>query len=95
MDKKFLRRSFLNVIILALLKERPMSGFEIQRIIHKNFDFLLSSGTIYPALYSLKKDKLLKTRKKRKNIIYSVDKKKIDELLNSYLLVLKSLIGKT
>ena len=82
----------MNVIILALLKEKPMSGFELTKIIHKNFDFLLSSGTIYPALYSLKKDKLVSTRRKGKNIIYSVDKKKVQELLESYLLVLKNLI---
>lgn len=44
----------LDVIVLSLLQQRPMCGFDIIKTIVQNFSVLLSQGTVYPILYSLK-----------------------------------------
>ena len=44
----------LDIIVLALLQQRPMCGFDIIKTIVQNFSVLLSQGTVYPILYSLK-----------------------------------------
>ncbi len=49
----------LETIILALLQKKPMCGSEIIGTIHMEFNVLLSPGTIYPLLQSLKERGLL------------------------------------
>ncbi|VVB92287.1 Chemotaxis protein CheY [uncultured archaeon] len=49
-------KNHLEVLILKLLYERPMCGYEIIKEIHSKYNVLLSLGTVYPFLYSLKKE---------------------------------------
>jgi len=49
----------LETIILALLQKKPMCGTDIIKTIHLEFNVLLSPGTIYPLLQSLKENGLL------------------------------------
>lgn len=51
----------LKIIILSLLKQQPMCGFDIIKSLVHNFNVLLSQGTVYPILYSLEKEGYLKT----------------------------------
>ncbi|NOZ83053.1 MAG: hypothetical protein GXN98_04495 [Euryarchaeota archaeon] len=51
----------LHFLILAMLRQRPMCGFDIIKSLVENFNVLLSQGTVYPILYSLEKDGYLKT----------------------------------
>jgi DNA-binding PadR family transcriptional regulator len=51
----------LQIIILSLLKQQPMCGFDIIKSLVHNFNVLLSQGTVYPILYSLEKEGYLKT----------------------------------
>ncbi len=56
-------KSHLEVLILKLLYERPMCGYEMIKEIHSKYNVLLSVGTVYPFLYSLKKEGIV-------NILY-------------------------
>ncbi len=49
-------KNHLEVLILKLLYERPMCGYEIIKEIHSKYNVLLSLGTVYSFLYSLKKE---------------------------------------
>ena len=52
-------KSFLDIIVLSMLKGSPSHGYGIIADIHKRFDVLLSPGTLYPLLYSLEKQGLI------------------------------------
>ena len=60
----------LETIILALLQKKPMCGTEIIGTIHLEFNVLLSPGTIYPLLQSLKDKGLLTFEKNGKAKVY-------------------------
>ncbi len=57
----------LQIIILSLLKQQPMCGFDIIKSLVHNFNVLLSQGTVYPILYSLEREGYLKTVVKSDN----------------------------
>lgn len=52
-------RNFLDVLILAELRNGPMSGYDFIAYIHDKFHFLMSSGTVYSLLYSLERQELI------------------------------------
>ena len=60
----------LESIILAILQKSTMCGTEIIGTIHLKFNVLLSPGTIYPLLHSLKQKGLLTVNKLGKEIVY-------------------------
>jgi DNA-binding PadR family transcriptional regulator len=53
-------RNFLDVVILKELRTKPLSGYDVIEFIHKKFDILLSSGTVYSVIYSLERNGLIK-----------------------------------
>ncbi len=57
----------LHFLILAMLRQRPMCGFDIIKSLVENFNVLLSQGTVYPILYSLEKEGYLRTEIKPDN----------------------------
>jgi DNA-binding PadR family transcriptional regulator len=61
----------LEAIILALLQKKQMCGTDIIGTIHLEFNVLLSPGTIYPLLHSLKEKGLLTTKKQGKAKTYA------------------------
>jgi len=52
-------KSIMDIIMLAELKNGPMSGYDAIGYIHNKFGVLLSSGTIYSHLYALERDDLI------------------------------------
>ncbi len=57
----------LHIIILALLRKQPMCGFDIIKTLVREFNVLLSQGTVYPILYKLEQKGYLKTVVKQDN----------------------------
>jgi len=49
-------KNFMDILIMAELKDSPMSGYDVISFIHKKFRLLVSSGTVYSLLYSLERD---------------------------------------
>jgi len=55
-------KSFLEMFILTKLKNNtPLSGYDFVEIIHQQFGFWLSPGTVYSTLYSLERKGLIKS----------------------------------
>ena len=48
-------KSFMDIIILAELRNGSMSGYDVISFIHNKFNLLVSSGTVYSMLYSLER----------------------------------------
>ena len=82
---EFVKRE-LKTIVLALVAKEPSCGREIQMKIYKNFGILLSSGTLYPLLHELEKNKLLECNSGVKTKTYMpVDEKMIKKIITEHI----------
>lgn len=52
-------KDFLDLLVLAELRNGTMSGYDVITYIHDKFGLLVSSGTVYSLLYSLERDQLI------------------------------------
>lgn len=81
-------KEYLDMIALALIASKPMCGIEIIDVVHKNFNVLLSPGTIYPVLHELEERGLLEYEHKIKKKVYMPAKgseAEIHSILNEHL----------
>jgi len=79
-------KNFMDIIILAELRNGPLSGYDVISFIHNRFHLLVSSGTVYSLLYSLERNMLIEgTWNERKRVYRLTDKgkKTIDIVLNA------------
>lgn len=68
-------RSFMDVIILARLRDNPLSGYDVISLIRSRFSLLISSGTVYSLLYSLERNGLIEgTWNERRRVYRLTDK---------------------
>jgi len=76
--KKMHRRiikNFLDVLVLAELRNGPMSGYDVIAFIHNKFRLLVSSGTVYSLLYSLERDGLIAGAWSQRKRVYKLTEK--------------------
>lgn len=52
-------KNFLDILVLAELRNGPLSGYDVMTFINSKFRLLVSSGTVYSLLYSLERDGLI------------------------------------
>ncbi|HEQ77999.1 MAG TPA: PadR family transcriptional regulator [Euryarchaeota archaeon] len=88
----------LPIIILSMLKLKPMSGFDVIKSLVQNFNIFLSQGTVYPILYSMKEDGYLKVviKSDNKTKLYVPTEKSddyIERKIKEYLNAQKKIIG--
>ncbi|MCE8426122.1 MAG: PadR family transcriptional regulator [Candidatus Methanoperedens sp.] len=89
-------KEYLDIVILALVAGKPMCGTDIMDIVHRNFNVLLSPGTIYPLLHRLKKEGLLECDCNIKKKVYKPAKGSeahIRDILDGHLLANEFLSG--
>lgn len=53
-------RENLEEIVLSMLQEQPMCGYDVIKAIFQRHDVVVSQGRIYPLLYSLEQRGLIK-----------------------------------
>lgn len=85
-------KTFLDLVILAMLKERSMHGYKIIAIIHREFGILLSPASLYPQLHYLEENRLLEPYSKEGKVIYSLTpkgKEILEKKINAYNLSMK------
>ncbi len=68
-------KSFLDVVVLTELSNKPLSGYDVITLIYKKFSILLSSGTVYSLLYSLERNGLIKATLNQRRRDYSLTEK--------------------
>lgn len=71
--EKWIKRS-LDILMLAMLEKKPMSGFEIIKTVIRSFGILINQGMVYPLLHSLERRGYLVTgaSEDRKTKLYSL-----------------------
>lgn len=52
-------KSQLEIIVISMLSNRKMSGYDLIKEIFARYNVFLSQGTVYPLLYSLKEEGIL------------------------------------
>lgn len=74
MSNRFFRHRELHVVLLALLAERPMHGYELMGELGERFGptYRPSAGSVYPALESLAAESLIKPRAKSDPTTYAL-----------------------
>jgi len=94
-------KSFLDIIVLRELeKGNPIGGHDIQILIYKRFHVLISSGIIYPLLYSMERNRLIEgimTTKKRVYRLTERGKERLENILeisDKILSFIKSVLDK-
>lgn len=91
--KKFLL-GIMDIIILHLVRKKPMSGYDIINHVKDTFAVKISSGTIYPIISKLRKQRLISVKKyDRKTLFCSTKKGDIIRrmLLSHYLDIKKNI----
>lgn len=68
------------IYILFLLLKKNLYGWEIPRIIEKEFNFKPGKITPYRVLYRLEKDGFVKSKMEQRRRIYQITKKGEEEL---------------
>jgi DNA-binding PadR family transcriptional regulator len=68
-------KSFMDILILTELKKQSMSGYDVMGLLHKRFDVLVSSGTVYSLLYSLEREGLIKGVQNQRTRVYELTEK--------------------
>lgn len=63
---------FLDLIILSSLKRKELSGYDVMTVVYDKFHVLLSLGTIYPVLNSLKGKGLVQAKPTRRKKVYTL-----------------------
>lgn len=91
----------IEIIILSMLYNKSMSGLEIIKEIFLKYGILLSQGTVYPYLYSLKEKGILDIEYKKgdmrtKKYIPSASgkqiiEKKLDDFIEAEEYIIKSI----
>jgi DNA-binding PadR family transcriptional regulator len=78
----------LGVIVLALIRGKAMTGLDIMKTIHMEFDVLLSPGAVYPLLDSLQRRGLLSSLRVGKERVYETtieSKTEIQQLIHDQI----------
>jgi DNA-binding PadR family transcriptional regulator len=68
-------KTFMDILVLAELQEKPLSGYDIITLIHKRFNVLVSSGTVYSLLYSLERKGLVNAEMDQRKRVYTLTDK--------------------
>ena len=68
-------KTFMDMLILAELQQKPLSGYDIISLIHKRFNVLVSSGTVYSLLYSLERKGLVTADVEQRKRVYTLTTK--------------------
>ncbi|NIR86536.1 hypothetical protein GWO13_02765 [Candidatus Bathyarchaeota archaeon] len=53
-------KNFMDLLALSEIKKGSLSGYDVIGLIHRRFNLLVGSGTVYSLLYSLERDGLIK-----------------------------------
>lgn len=68
-------KTFMDMLVLAELQDKPLSGYDIINLIHRKFDVLVSSGTVYSLLYSLERKGLVNAEMEQRKRVYTLTTK--------------------
>ncbi len=54
------------------LRKRPLSGYDVNSLVHRKFHMLFSSGTVYSCIYALERNGLVKGEYASRKKVYAL-----------------------
>lgn len=76
----------LDIIILTLLVQQSLCGKDMMMEIYRNFDVMVSSGTLYPLLHSMERSGLIVSENGVKTRLYKLsDPLSTHKILRSHI----------
>jgi DNA-binding PadR family transcriptional regulator len=72
--ERFLRE-FMDILIMAKMKNGGFTGYDVISYFHEKFDLLVSPGTVYSVLYSMERKGLVKAQEFDKKRVYKLTPK--------------------
>jgi PadR family transcriptional regulator PadR len=74
---KQLKKGVLDIIVLKLLSEKDMYGYELMQVLDQKSDgyYRLKEGSLYPVLYRLEDNRLIKSYWKSKEARKAIPRK--------------------
>ena len=84
-------KSLMDVIMLAELKNRSMTGYDMIISVNRKFGIIISSGTVYSHLYALERDETVSTVQSNGKRTYALTEKGVEHLKLSFNLIKKTL----
>ena len=79
-------KNFMDIIIMAELRNGSLSGYDVISFIHNKFNLLVSSGTVYPSFTPSKETASSKASGMKEKRVYKLTEKggkTIDTILNT------------
>lgn len=80
-------KPFLEILVLAMLNGESLHGYKMIAKIHKNFGVLLSPGTLYPLLYKLEEEGVVKVKQVKRRKLYRLTlkgRKRVSTIMKLY-----------
>lgn len=91
--KKVVKKN-LDTLVLALVNQRSMTGMDLIKVLHKEFDVMVSPGRIYPLLSELEKKGLITFEYALRNKVYKIKNfSEVRQMLFQHSLVSNVLSG--
>ena len=81
----------LEIIILSMLSEKAMCGYDLIKDIFTEYNVYLSQGTLYPCLYNLKEKGIVQAKHSKNNMrtkryfITSEGKRIVDNKIDAFI----------
>lgn len=82
MRERFIK-AFLDLLILALVKDHPRCGYDILATIHREFNVLISPGTLYPMLHMLERQGFIESKLVNRKRNYFISRKGLERFRHS------------
>jgi DNA-binding PadR family transcriptional regulator len=77
MLEKFVK-TFLDILVLTVLNNGALCGYEILAQIHEKLNVLISPGTLYPLLHMLEKKGIIESRPNNRKKDYELTRKGLE-----------------
>ena len=68
-------KNFMDILVLKEIEEHTLSGYDVIGLVHQRFGTLISSGTVYSMLYSLKREGLIEGVPNQRKRVYVLTEK--------------------
>jgi DNA-binding PadR family transcriptional regulator len=68
-------KTFMDMLVLGELQEKALSGYDIITLIHKRFNVLVSTATVYSLPYSLERKGLVNADMDQRKRVYTLTDK--------------------
>ena len=85
--RSLLERGDLRLLVLMLLRRRPVHGYGLMKSICEEFQYQPSAGVIYPTLQLLQDMEYVKVAEENDKKIYSITEEGIKHLENNHAIV--------